>query len=98
MLTADSEKLIKEILMDLVKYIELLRKNIRPLRNILIGFLAVLILFDLILPRNEAHSHSFINWPAYWTVFAIVGCFLLLKVGKGIAHMFLSRDEDYYDK
>ncbi len=85
--------------MDLVKYIELLRKNIRPLRNILIGFLAVLILFDLVLPRNEEHSHFFIDRiRAYWTVFAIAGCFLLLKVGKGIAHLFLSRDEDYYDK
>jgi len=85
--------------MDLVKYIEFLRKSIKPLRNILIGFLVVLILFDLVLPRNEAHSHYFIDRiRAYWTIFAIAGCFLLLKIGKGIAHMFLSRDEDYYDK
>jgi hypothetical protein len=85
--------------MDLVKYIEFLRKNIRPLRNILLGILAVIVLGDLVLPRNEEHSHFFIDRiRAYWTVFAIAGCFLLLKIGKGIAHMFLSRDEDYYDK
>jgi hypothetical protein len=26
-----------------------------------------------------------------------VGCFILIKVGKGIAHLFLSKDEDYYE-
>jgi hypothetical protein len=25
-----------------------------------------------------------------------VGCFLLIKVAKGIAHIFLSKDVDYY--
>jgi hypothetical protein len=85
--------------MDLVKHIEFLRKNIKPLRDILLGILAVIVLCDLVLPRNEAHSHYFIDRiRAYWTLFAIAGCFLLLKIGKGIAHMFLSRDEDYYDK
>jgi len=84
--------------MDLVKYIEFLKKNIRPLRNILIGCLAVIILCDLVLPRDEAHGHYFIDRiRAYWTFFAIAGCFLLLKIGKGIAHLFLSKDEDYYE-
>jgi len=84
--------------MDLLKFIEYLRKNIRPLRNILLGCLAAIILCDLVLPRNEAHSHYFIDRiRAYWTLFAIAGCFLLLKIGKGIAHLFLSRDEDYYE-
>ena len=36
------------------------------------------------------------KFPLYWTLFAIVGCFLLIKVGKGIAHLFLSKDEDFY--
>jgi hypothetical protein len=84
--------------MDLVKYIEYLRKNIKPLRNILIGCLAVIVLCDLALPRNEAHSHFFIDKiRAYWAIFGTVGCFLLLKIGKGIAHLFLSKDEDYYE-
>jgi hypothetical protein len=84
--------------MDLLKYIEFLRKNIKPLRNILIGFLAALILFDLIIPRDAAHSHFFVDKiRAYWAIFGIVGCFILLKVGKGIAHLFLSKDEDFYE-
>lgn len=84
--------------MDLVKYIEYLRTNIKPLKNILIGFLVVLILFDLVIPRDEHHSHYFVDWiRAYWTIFGIAGCFILIKVGKGIAHLFLSKDEDFYE-
>jgi hypothetical protein len=33
---------------------------------------------------------------AYWAFFALAGCFLLIKISKGIAHMFLAKDEDYY--
>jgi hypothetical protein len=84
--------------MDLVKYIEYLRTNIKPLKNILIGFLVVLILFDLVIPRDEHHSHYFVDWiRTYWTIFGIAGCFILIKVGKGIAHLFLSKDEDFYE-
>jgi hypothetical protein len=84
--------------MDIVKYIEFLKKNIKSLRNILLGCLAVIILCDLVIPRDAAHSHYFIDKiRAYWTLFGIAGCFLLLKIGKGIAHLFLSRDEDYYE-
>jgi hypothetical protein len=84
--------------MYILKYIEYLRKNMKPLRNILIGFLAVLILFDLVIPRDPDHSHYFVDRiRAYWAIFGIVGCFILLKVGKGIAHLFLSRDEDFYE-
>jgi hypothetical protein len=81
--------------MNFVSLIDYLRKNIRPFRNILLGVLAAIVLCDLVLPR---HGHYFIDrFRAYWTLFSIAGCFLLLKIGKGVAHMFLSRDEDYYD-
>jgi hypothetical protein len=84
--------------MNLLKYIEYLRTNIKTLRNILMGFLAVLILFDLVIPRDAHHSHYFIDRiRAYWTIFGVVGCFLLIKIGKGIAHLFLSKDEDFYE-
>ena len=84
--------------MNLVKYIEYLRANIKTLRNILLGFLAVLILFDLVIPRDAEHSHYFVDKiRAYWAIFGLAGCFILLKVGKGIAHMFLSKNEDFYE-
>jgi len=82
--------------MKIVDYIELLRRNIKTLRNILIAYLIVLILYDVLLHFVE-HGHYLIdNIPAFWTIFGIVGCFLLIKIAKGIAHIILSKDVDYY--
>jgi len=36
------------------------------------------------------------NIPGFWTIFGGIGCFILIKVAKGIAHAFLSKDEDFY--
>ncbi len=51
--------------------------------------------FDIFLSRKDAHYFVDAIW-AYWTLFAVVGCFVLIKFAKGVAHMFLSKDEDYY--
>jgi hypothetical protein len=82
--------------MNPVKYIEYLRTNMKTLKKVLIAYLAAVVLFDVILPR-DAHAHYFVDkiW-GFWTLFGVVGCFLLIKVGKGIAHMFLSKNEDFY--
>lgn len=79
-----------------VKYIEALRNNMKTLRNVLIAYLVVLVIYDILIHIGK-HGHYFVdNIPAFWTMFGIVGCFLLIKVGKGIAHLFLSKDEDFY--
>jgi hypothetical protein len=33
---------------------------------------------------------------AFWTFFALAGCFLLIKISKCIAHLILGQNEDYY--
>ncbi|MCX5802055.1 MAG: hypothetical protein NTU69_00730 [Proteobacteria bacterium] len=83
--------------MNVLKYIEALRRNMKTLNIVLIVYLAVLALYDVALRLTEAHGHYWIDtFPAYWTIFGGVGCFILIKVAKGIAHLFLSKDEDYY--
>jgi len=82
--------------MKVLKYIESLRKHLKPLRNVLVAYLIVLVIYDVIIHLG-AHSHYFVdNIPGFWTMFGIVGCFVLIKVAKGIAHAFLSKDEDFY--
>lgn len=69
----------------------------KGLKIALVIYLILLLLFDVAIPRDEAHAHYMIDKiRLYWAVFGVVGCFLLIKVGKGIAHLFLSKDEDYY--
>ena len=83
--------------MNIVKWIEALRSNMKGLRNVLIAYLIAVIAFDIILPRDPHHAHYWIDFfRAYWGIFTVVGCFLLIKVGKGVAHLFLSKDTDYY--
>lgn len=83
--------------MNVLKYIEVLRRNLKTLVKILLVYLALLLIFDAVLPRDEAHAHYWIDrFRIYWSIFGFVGCFILIKVGKGIAHLFLSKDEDYY--
>jgi len=81
--------------MSVLNIIEYLRRNSALLRNAFFGFLGLLVVVDIFLPRE--HAHFFVDSIyAYWTLFSLVGCFVLIKVSKGIAHMFLSKDEDYY--
>ena len=81
----------------ILKGIEFLRKHMRALKIVLILYLFGVVIFDFFLHRHEEHVHFwFDKFLDYWTLFTIVGCFLLIKVGKGIAHTFLGKDEDFY--
>lgn len=82
--------------MKLADMIGTLRENLKILKIVMIVYLTVLVVFDVLLSREHAH-YLIDKIYAYWTVFGIVGCFLLIKFSKGIAHMFLSKNEDYYE-
>ncbi|MBA4416572.1 MAG: hypothetical protein C0392_01485 [Syntrophus sp. (in: bacteria)] len=79
----------------ILKYIEFLRSHMAALKKVLIVYLIALVLFDVLLSRADAH-YLIDKIYAFWTIFGIVGCFLLIKVAKGIAHLFLAKDNDFY--
>ena len=81
--------------MNILKIIEYLRKNAAMLKRAFFIYLIILVILDVFLPREDAH-YFLDKVYAFWTFFALLGCFLLIKVSKGIAHMFLAKDEDYY--
>lgn len=82
--------------MKLADMIGTLRENLKTLKILMIVYLAVLVVFDVFLSREDAH-YIIDKIYAYWAIFGTVGCFLLIKFSKGIAHMFLSKNEDYYE-
>ena len=82
--------------MKLADMIGTLRENLKILKIAMIVYLAVLVVFDVFLSREHAH-YLIDKIYAYWTVFGTVGCFLLIKFSKGVAHLFLAKNEDYYD-
>lgn len=81
--------------MSILNILEYLRKNSAALKKAFFLLLAALVLLDIFLPRE--HAHYFVDSIyAFWTLFTLVGCFVLIKFSKGVAHLFLSKDEDYY--
>jgi len=81
--------------MNVLKIIEYLRGKAALLKMAFFLFLGVLLLLDVLLPREDAH-YFVDKIYAFWTLFTLAGCFVLIKFSKGIAHLFLSKDEDYY--
>ncbi len=82
--------------MKLADMIETLRKNLKTLKTVMLVYLAVLVVFDVLLSREHAH-YLIDKIYAWWAMFGVVGCFVLVKFSKGIAHLFLSKDENFYD-
>ena len=82
--------------MKLTDMIGTLRENLKTLKIVMIVYLTVLVVFDVLLSRDNAH-YIIDKIYAYWAIFGTIGCFLLIKFCKGIAHMFLSKNEDYYE-
>jgi hypothetical protein len=82
--------------MDLVKIIDYLRAKSDLLKKLFFGFLLLLVVIDVLLPRE--HAHFFIDKiPAFWTLFTIIGCYLLARFSKGLAHTILGKKEDFYE-
>ncbi len=79
----------------ILKIIESLRANAKGLKTLFYVCLVIIVLLDVVLPREESH-YTIDKVYAFWTLFTVVGCYLLIKVSKGIAHTILAKDEDYY--
>ncbi len=72
-----------------------LRDRLKVLKRILYVVLAATIAFDFLVPRHEAHFWGD-KIPGFWTVFGFIGCVLLIRIMKGLAHTVLMKKEDYY--
>jgi hypothetical protein len=82
--------------MNLVNILEYLQARIDLLKKLFYGFLLLLVVFDVLLPRE--HAHFFVDKiPAFWTLFTVTGCFILARFSKGLAHTILGKKEDFYE-
>lgn len=86
--------------MKLLQVIEYLRQHLQTILRISYALLALLIVVDM-LPFivDKEHAHTKVeHWPAFWSIFGLLGCGLLVLVSKTFAHYLVSRHEDYYDE
>ncbi|MFH1146548.1 MAG: hypothetical protein V1736_02430 [Pseudomonadota bacterium] len=81
----------------LVRVIQYLRDNLWILRSLIYGVMILTFIADI---RLDRHHSVFVtdNIPGFWSVFGFFGCLLLIRACKGLGHVWLMKDEDYYDK
>ena len=82
--------------MNPASFIQFLRDHLKALKICLYALMAATIVFDIFLPRHEAHFFGD-KIPGFWSLFGLVCCILLIKIMKGLSHTVLMRKEDYYD-
>ena len=71
----------------ILNILESLRKNAAALKKAFFLLLAALVVFDVLLSRKDAHYFVDSIW-AYWTLFTVLGCFVLIKFAKGVRICF----------
>jgi hypothetical protein len=76
--------------------IEWIRQNPKIVRRVFFAWIVFVIIFDLLYSRDKAH---FLIDKIYlfWSIFGLAGCYLLIRVSKGLAHTILGKDENYYE-
>ena len=75
--------------------IQYLRDHLKALKWILFLVMAAAIVFDILIPRHVVHFFGD-KIPAFWSVFGLICCILMIRIMKGIAHAWLMKKEDYY--
>ncbi|NVN90257.1 MAG: hypothetical protein HXX11_06595 [Desulfuromonadales bacterium] len=58
--------------------------------------LVLIPLLDFTVKRPEAHFFGD-RIPCFWSLFGLAVCLMMIFVWKWLAHVWLERDETYYD-
>ena len=86
--------------MIIVKLIEFLRQRLRTVVRVSLALLLVLIVLDALpFVVDKHHAHTAVEkFPAFWSVFGLVGCIILIIASKWFGHLGIMTREDYYDE
>jgi hypothetical protein len=81
----------------MVRLLKYLNEHVRMLKRLFFAFLAFTVVFDFYAARHGAHffGDSIIG---FWSLFGVLGCLGMIVVCKGLSHVWLMKEEDYYDK
>ena len=85
--------------MNLVRLIDFLRDRLQTVVRTGLVVLVVLVVLDAV-PAivDKEHAHTAMEHvPAFWTVFGLLGCLLLVVFAKSLGRVGISTREDYYD-
>jgi len=80
----------------IVKLLDILVRNGALLKWALLGFMAVLVITDLILP-SDYDRFAWESWGGFGALFGGVACLILIAGAKALGFGLVYRSEDYYD-
>lgn len=69
----------------------------RRLRNLFFGTLGLLVLLNVFIEPHHPHF-GLESLPGFWSLFGLAGAVILARGAKGLAHGFLGKDENFYEK
>ena len=69
-------------------------------RGWILSLLAAAVVFVLpyVVPHEAAHHGWWDSIPGWWAVFGFAGCAVIVVVSKWLGHLFLQKDEGFYDE
>jgi len=80
-----------------LRILNYLNEHSLMLKRVFFVLLALFVVFDFYAARHETHffGDSIIG---FWSLFGVLGCLGMIIVCKGLSHVWLEKEEDYYDK
>ena len=85
--------------MNLARLIDFLRTRLKIVVRVCLAALIILVVLDAVpavVGKEQAHT-AMEHLPAFWTVFGLLGCLLLVVFAKIFGRLGISTREDYYD-
>ena len=81
----------------MVRLLKFLNERSHILKYLFFIFLVATIVFDFFAKR---HGHHFFGDSilGFWSIFGALGCLGMIVFCKGLSHVWLEKEEDYYDK
>jgi hypothetical protein len=81
----------------MIRILDYLNKHSQVLKRLFFAFLPGTVAYDFFAKRHGTHffGDSIIG---FWSVFGVLGCLGMIVVCKGLSHVWLEKEEEYYDK
>jgi hypothetical protein len=83
--------------MIMVRFIEMLRRNLRLLVRLSFVLLGLVVVGDVLLVDKEAVHTTAEKIPGFWAFFGFVGCVIIIYCSKIFGGLGIMRREDFYE-
>ena len=81
----------------MARFLEYLHTRSVAIKWLFFALLVIIPLCDLFVERHAVHFFGD-RISCFWSLFGLIVCLGMIVLWKWLAHAWLERDEDYYDK